>query len=188
MIYALIVFLGVAADQLSKMWAVENLMSESPVVVPGVLSFTYVENTGMAFGMGSGMTLTLAIASLLLALLLTYFLVRYRGRIHALSKVALSLMIAGALGNVIDRFFLGYVVDFIRFDFVEFAVFNVADICVTMGTIFLFMSLIFLEFQNEGVKVVEKGGEAHGTADQPGQAESEDGKKDCGAQGKGDLL
>ena len=52
MIYAVIIFLGVVADQLSKMWAAEHLMASSPEVIPGVLSFTYVENTGMAFGMG----------------------------------------------------------------------------------------------------------------------------------------
>ncbi len=188
MIYAVIVFLGVVADQLSKMWAAGHLMSSSPVVVPGVLSFTYVENTGMAFGMGSGMTLFLAIASLALALILAFLLVRYRGKMHVLSKVALSLMIAGALGNVIDRFFLGYVVDFIRFDFVEFAVFNVADICVTMGTIFLFMSLIFLEFQGEGKKALAKGEEFDGATDQSGKAEGEAGAQDSDAQGKGDLL
>lgn len=187
MIYAVIVFLGVAADQLSKMWAVEHLMTSSPVVVPGVLSFTYVENTGAAFGMGSGMTMALAVASLVLALALAFLLVRYRGRMHTLSKVALALMIAGALGNVIDRFFLGYVVDFIRFDFVEFAVFNVADICVTMGTIFLFMSLLFLEFQNEGKKAVAEGVE-DGKVDERGQAEGEAGTADRDPEGKGDLL
>ncbi len=188
MIYAIIIFLGVVADQLSKMWAAEHLMASSPQVIPGVLSFTYVENTGMAFGMGSGMTVLLAIASLVLAILLAGALVRYRDKIHVLSKVALALMIAGALGNVIDRFFLGYVVDFIRFDFVEFAVFNVADICVTMGTIFLFMSLIFLEFQSEGKRALAEGEEKHGEADEPGKAESETGAQDSDAQGKGDLL
>ena len=188
MIYAVIVFLGVVADQLSKMWAVEHLMSSSPVVVPGVLSFTYVENTGMAFGMGSGMTLFLAIASLVLALVLAFMLVRYREKMHALSKVALSLMIAGALGNVIDRFFLGYVVDFIRFDFVEFAVFNVADICVTMGTIFLFLSLIFLEFQGEGKRAVAEGEKTDGAADKPGKEEGEARAQDRDSEGKGDRL
>ena len=185
MIYAIIIFLGVVADQLSKMWAAEHLMASSPQVIPGVLSFTYVENTGMAFGMGSGMTVLLAIASLVLAILLAGALVRYRDKIHVLSKVALALMIAGALGNVIDRFFLGYVVDFIRFDFVEFAV---ADICVTMGTIFLFMSLIFLEFQSEGKRALAEGEEKHGEADEPGKTESETGAQDSDAQGKGDLL
>ena len=184
MIYAVIIFLGVVANQLSKMWAAEHLMASSPQVVPGVLSFTYVENTGMAFGMGSGMTVLLAIASLVLAILL----IRYRDKIHLLSKIALALMIAGALGNVIDRFFLGYVVDFIRFDFVEFAVFNVADICVTMGTIFLFMSLIFLEFQSEGKKALAEGEERDGEADGPGKTESEAGAQNRDAQGKGDLL
>ena len=78
--------------------------------------------------------------------------------------------------------------DFIRFDFVEFAVFNVADICVTMGTIFLFMSLIFLEFQSEGKRALAEGEEKHGEADEPGKAESETGAQDSDAQGKGDLL
>ena len=76
MIYAVIIFLGVVADQLSKMWAAEHLMASSPEVIPGVLSFTYVENTGMAFGMGSGMTVLLAVASLALAILLAAALIR----------------------------------------------------------------------------------------------------------------
>ncbi len=146
MVETIIVVLGVLADQLSKIWISNHFYGMSRVIIPGVLSYSYVENTGAAFGMLGDSTVMLAVVTGLLALVLLYVLIRYRHLFSRLSKIALAFMMAGALGNLVDRVFLGYVVDFIKFDFIEFAVFNIADICVNMGTVLLILSIFFLEW------------------------------------------
>lgn len=145
MIECLVVFLGVILDQLSKIWAVQNYTSAAVEVIPGILSFTYVENTGAAFGLFSGNTLALTIVSCVLAVVLGAVLIKYRKSCNLFSRISLALMLAGAIGNLIDRIFAGYVVDFIRFDFVHFAVFNVADTFITVGTVLLLISILFFE-------------------------------------------
>ena len=145
---ALIILLGIAADQLSKAWVSANLIGRSVPIISGVLNYTYVENTGAAFGMLGNSTTTLAIFSGLMSVAMLYVLYRYRKAFSRLTNVALSLIVSGAIGNFIDRAFYGFVVDFIELKFVNFAVFNIADICVTMGTVLLIMALIFLEKDN----------------------------------------
>jgi len=147
MIECMIVALGILADQLSKLWMAKNFVGMTQVIVPGALSYSYVENTGAAFGMLGSSTIVLSAVTGLLAAALLYVLIHYRRIFSRLSRVALAFMLSGAIGNLIDRVLRGYVVDFVKFDFVRFAVFNIADICITMGTIFLILSMIFLEME-----------------------------------------
>lgn len=145
----IIIALGILADQYSKMWVSQNLVGLVAEVIPGVMSYSYVENTGAAFGMLGKSTLMLSIFSGLMAAVLSFILIKGRKVFSKLTNVAMALIISGAVGNLIDRVFLGYVVDFINVDFTIFAVFNVADILVTMGTVLLILSLIFIESKNE---------------------------------------
>lgn len=137
----------VGLDQLTKAWVVNALPlggSEIPLALG--FSFTHSRNTGAAFGMlrdvsfplGSLVidgTFLLGLLSAAVSVALIVYLLLNRRRLSVLTSVALSMVLAGALGNMIDRFRLGYVVDFIHFKVgsFDFPVFNVADSCVVIG-------------------------------------------------------
>jgi signal peptidase II len=133
-------------DQLVKV-AAANALPALPgntfVFIPGFASFTYMQNTGAAFSLFSNATWLLTVLSMVLAAGL--FVVLYKTRkVHSvLLKLSLMFIIGGAIGNIIDRIFLGYVRDMIEFTFVNFAVFNVADSFVTIGAVLLGIYLLF---------------------------------------------
>ncbi len=133
MLYALLVLFLVAADQLVKYLVLRNIsVGEHIVLIPGVVELTHVDNTGAAFSLLSNYTWVLALVSLVVSVVLAAAL--FKGFFkHPLGKAVLSVLLAGAVGNLIDRVFRGYVVDMINVLFVNFAVFNVADICVVAG-------------------------------------------------------
>ena len=162
MIEAIIVVLGVVLDQLSKHWVSANLYGQTVNIIPGVLSYSYVENTGAAFGMLNSSTILLSIASILLAVSLSYVLIRYYKQLSKLTKMSLALIVAGGIGNMIDRVFNGFVVDFIQADFMRFAVFNIADICITFGTILLIMAMLFIEIKKPDLLKTDKPKKASG--------------------------
>lgn len=145
MIEIIIVIAGIILDQLSKNWMVQNMKYMSKVIIPGVLQYSYVENTGAAFGMLSKNTILLGCFSVVMSAAFIFFLVKYRKNLSMLSRISLALIISGAIGNAIDRIIRGFVIDFIELLFVNFAIFNIADICITMGAIFLGISIIFIE-------------------------------------------
>ncbi len=145
MIEIIIVIAGIILDQLSKNWMIQNMKYMSKVIIPGVLQYSYVENTGAAFGMLSKNTILLGCFSVVMSAVFIFFLVKYRKSLSKLSRISLALIISGAIGNAIDRIMRGFVIDFIELLFVNFAIFNIADICITMGAIFLGISIIFIE-------------------------------------------
>lgn len=133
-------------DQVAK-WLSKSYLQPSSIygVINGILSFTYVENRGAAFGMMKGWKYALIGVTLVtIAYLLYLYIKRVRKGSSKLLKVSFNLIIAGALGNLIDRIFRGYVIDFIQCDFIDFPVFNVADICICIGVGLLFIYLIFI--------------------------------------------
>lgn len=141
-ITTVVVILLVAIDQLSKYLVLTGLKPVGTMtVIDGFLQFRYVENTGAAFSMLSNNTTFLSvITSLIMIAILT---VLFTGKIKdKLQCVALIIVVAGGIGNLIDRVARGFVVDFIEFTFVDYAVFNVADIFVTIGAVLLVISII----------------------------------------------
>lgn len=147
----LIIIFGIllAEDIFTKSLVVKILKPVGEInVIDGFFYFTYVENRGMAFGMLKGARWFFIAATVIVLGLIFYYFVRCR-RIHSplILRVAAVLIGSGALGNLIDRIRLGYVVDFLRFEFFghSFAVFNFADILVCCGTGLLCFYLLFLE-------------------------------------------
>lgn len=121
-------------DRAVKVWAVSS-RKDGPAVdlLPGVFRLTYVENTGAAFGALDGHTALLtAVTGCALAALLVYLLLR-DASVPRLPRAALWLLLGGALGNLFDRVFYGYVIDMFEFRFVSFPVFNVADACISVA-------------------------------------------------------
>lgn len=108
-----------------------------------LFNFTYVQNTGAAFSILSGKMWLLSIVSVLFCIGTVLFFIIKKPK-NKLLCVALTLIFAGALGNAIDRVSYGYVVDFIETTFMNFAVFNIADIAITVGAI-LFVIYMFLD-------------------------------------------
>ena len=137
--YYWIAALTVIADQLIK-WACTRLTG-SVTLIPGVLALTYAEKTGMAFSMLSGHSWMLGVVSAVC--ILVGWLVMRRYTLGTTSRIAAMLMLGGAAGNMIDRFLRGYVVDMFEALFVDFAIFNVADAALCVGTALLAYTLIF---------------------------------------------
>ena len=136
-----------------------NNLTESKVLIDGFLSLTYYENTGGAFGVGQGDTIGFAIISIIVIAIIIRFMILQRDRIDTKTMIALELIIAGGVSNLIDRLFRGYVVDMFHFIFWgrEFAVFNVADILVCVGTFFIAIAIIFSEDSKKEKIDKEKG-------------------------------
>lgn len=143
MLEILIIAASIVLDQLTKYWINCGTLPQGEII-PGIINFTYAKNTGSAFGAFSNGTLILTIVSALLAVIMAVLLIKYRKKSGRLASVALSMIIGGAVGNLIDRALQGFVTDFIEFRFVRFAIFNVADCFVVVGVILLMIYIIFL--------------------------------------------
>ena len=144
MIYAILAAALVAVDQIVKYLVMTNIPSGGHVpLIPYLVELTYVTNTGAAFSIFSEHTWALALVSLVMSLVLALALWKNLFR-HPFGKMALTLLLAGAVGNLIDRAFRGFVVDMFNVLFMRFAVFNVADICVVVGGIAAGVYYIFL--------------------------------------------
>ena len=137
----------VVLDQLTK-FIVHSTMNlyDSIQVVPYLLNFTYIRNEGIAFGIYFEGAETIFIALPILITIYLFYLLKSEEFQDKFSQIALFLIIAGAIGNIIDRIFRGYVVDFIDFHLngMHWYVFNIADSSVTIGLIFLLYSSIII--------------------------------------------
>ena len=108
----------------------------------GIFHFRLVHNTGAAWGLFGGSTMVLGVMSAIVSLIIMGYFFFVAARARNLEIVGLALILAGGIGNGIDRFALGYVVDFIEFSFMQFPVFNVADIGVTCGFAMVVLSML----------------------------------------------
>ena len=150
MLYAVLVAALVALDQLVKYLVVQQIpLGEHVPFLPHLLDLTYVENTGAAFSMFSQHTWVLTLISLVLSVVLSVGVFKPLFR-HPFGRTALALLLAGAVGNLIDRALQGYVVDMFHVLFMEFAVFNVADICVVVGGFAAVVYYLFFYEKLEG--------------------------------------
>lgn len=131
----------VVVDQLVKHWVVTTIsLGASKTVLPGVLTLTNLHNTGAAWSMLSGQQGFFVLITVVALAIIGYLMVRWRHQ-RAL-MIGLALILAGTLGNFIDRLAHGYVVDMFETLFVSFPVFNVADSCLTIGVIILIIAIL----------------------------------------------
>ena len=142
--YALLAVALVAVDQLVKYLVLQNIPLGGHVpFIPHLVELTYVQNTGAAFALFEEHTWLLALVSLAMSVVLVVALWKGFFR-HPLGRLTLTLLLAGAVGNLIDRAFRGFGVDMFNLLFMNFAVFNVADICVVVGGISAGLYYLFL--------------------------------------------
>ena len=141
---ALFVAAVTVADQITKWLVVENIPLYGQVdAIPGLFHFTYVQNTGAAFSSFQGMQWLFALVFLVFTVAIIWEFSKKRLPFTDFERWLMVAVYAGGLGNMIDRVRLGYVVDMIAVDFMNFAVFNVADCFITCGCILLLVHLAF---------------------------------------------
>ena len=151
----LFVAVAVVADQLSKLWVVQNIpLHEHIPAIPGLFDLTYVQNTGAAFSSFQGMRWLFALIFLLFTAAIIWEFSKKRLPFTTFERWCIAAVFAGGLGNMIDRIRLGYVVDMINLEFMDFPVFNVADCFVCCGCFVLMFHLLVFnrEFWKEEKK------------------------------------
>ena len=119
-------------------------LGSTKVLIPGVLQFTSGHNKGAAWGMMQGKRFFFIGLTVIVCLLLIFYLIKRRKELRVMPRVILALIIAGALGNLIDRIALGYVRDMIYFVLINSPIFNVADSALTIGCILLGINVLFM--------------------------------------------
>jgi signal peptidase II len=156
MLAIIITVFSVILDQLSKYLIVQTMeLHTSKPFIPYVLSLYHTRNTGAAFSMLSDQRWVFMVVSAISMVIIVWLLYKEYKR-HPLLNVALSMVLGGGIGNMIDRIRLGYVVDFFHVDFVDFAIFNVADSFITVGAILLVVYVIFFDAKVEARIKAEK--------------------------------
>ncbi|MBC1220284.1 lipoprotein signal peptidase [Nostoc sp. UCD121] len=133
-------FIAFFLDQITKYWVVQTFsLGQTLPLLTGIFHFTYVTNTGAAFSLLSGKVewlrwLSLGVSLVLIALAL------FGPTLNLWDQLGYGLILGGAMGNGIDRFVLGHVVDFLDFRLISFPVFNVADSFISIGIVFLLIA------------------------------------------------
>ena len=141
---AIVAAILVVADQLSKLWIVANIPLYGTMdALPGIFNLTYVQNTGAAFSSFQGMQWLFALIFLVFTVGIVWEFSKKRLPFTTFDRWCIVAIYAGGLGNMIDRVRLGYVVDMIRLEFMNFPVFNVADCLITCGCVVLIAHLVF---------------------------------------------
>ena len=134
----------VAADQFTKFLVLQNIPLHGHVdFIPGLLSLTYVRNTGAAFSSFEGAQWLFALVFAVFTVAVVWEMIKKSMPFTRLERWLILCIYAGGLGNMIDRLRFGFVIDMIEVEFMDFAVFNVADSFITCGCILLLVHLIF---------------------------------------------
>ena len=153
----ILLFVLTILDRLSKIWAAKTLSQGFDIVIiPRVLELHYLENTGAAFSILTGKILFFLIITIIMCVFIVYVMINTPNE----SKFApfwycLIFLLAGALGNFYDRLFYHYVVDFISFVLINFPIFNIADIYVTVSMAMLIILILFV-YNDEDLGLIFK--------------------------------
>ncbi|MCM1598741.1 signal peptidase II [Latilactobacillus sakei] len=145
LLYIILGLLILVGDQLLKGWIVANVSyGVLHTVIPNILGLTYVQNDGAAWSMLAGQQWFFYIVTIIAVGVIGYLFYTSE-RSEKLYRIGLTLMLAGALGNFIDRLHLKYVVDMFQLEFINFPIFNVADTALTCGVICVFIAILLKE-------------------------------------------
>ncbi|NEX57097.1 lipoprotein signal peptidase [Lactococcus lactis] len=136
-----IIVVGIVADQIFKNWIVANIqLGDTEKIWPNVLSLTYIKNDGAAWSSFSGQQWFFLILTPIVLVVALWFL--WKKMAQNWYFIGLTLIIAGALGNFIDRIRQGFVVDMFQTEFINFPIFNIADILLSVGFVLLFIAIL----------------------------------------------
>ena len=136
-----IILILTICDQLLKSWVASSIvLGGSKQLIPGIIELTNLRNSGAAWSIFEGQQTFFTIITIIAIIVIGYFIWQYRKNIPML--IGLSLIIAGTIGNFIDRLRQGYVVDMFETTFINFPIFNIADMCLTIGVIWLIICIL----------------------------------------------
>ena len=171
LLYALISLSIAAFDQFFKFWVVANIpLGVHPDLVPGIVRLTHIHTTGAAFSIFENMRVfLLIITTLSIAVIIVYMV---RAKLTVTARIALSMILGGAVGNAIDRIVNGYVVDMFDLDFMEYAIFNVADCFIVVGGVMFCLYYIIETLREEKTK--RAGSESMADADEISDGDIDD--------------
>lgn len=145
-LYLLLSLAIVVADQSLKHFIVAHYqVGEVRPVIPGILSFNYLQNDGAAWNILPGQMWLFYAISLIAIGVCLYYLLRPKKQPQPLFNLGLAFVLGGIVGNFIDRLHLKYVIDMLQLDFVHFNIFNLADAAITVGVIIIFCFLLFFD-------------------------------------------
>lgn len=148
MIYLILTIGLILIDQITKIITLKQLAPIGSVtIIENILSFTYVENRGAAFGIMQNSRIFFLIFTVILIGAIIYYTIKTKQN-SKFYLISTSLIIAGGIGNFIDRLFRGYVVDMIEVTFISYPVFNFADICIVIGAILFCVYMLFSKPEN----------------------------------------
>ena len=150
MIYIVLILILVGADQLSK-YLIDSyiLKGETLPIINDFFHLTYVKNRGIAFGMFQGKLDIISIATIIAIVAIAYYLYKERNKLSMIEKMGFIYILAGAIGNMIDRAFRGFVVDMVDFRGVWSYVFNLADVWINTGVVFVLLDQLILRKKRE---------------------------------------
>ena len=136
-----IILILTICDQLLKSWVASSIvLGGSKQLIPGIIELTNLRNSGAAWSIFEGQQTFFTIITIVAIIVIGYFIWQYRKNIPML--IGLSLIMAGTIGNFIDRLRQGYVVDMFETTFINFPLFNIADMCLTIGVIWLIICIL----------------------------------------------
>ena len=150
MIYIVLILILVGADQLSK-YLIDSYMLEGETlpIINDFFHLTYVKNRGIAFGMFQGKLDIISIATIIATVAIAYYLYKERNKLSMIEKMGFIYILEGAIGNMIDRAFRGFVVDMVDFRGVWSYVFNLADVWINIGVVFVLLDQLILRKKRE---------------------------------------
>lgn len=136
-----IILILTICDQLLKSWVASSIvLGGSKQLIPDIIELTNLRNSGAAWSIFEGQQTFFTIITIVAIIVIGYFIWQYRKNIPML--IGLSLIMAGTIGNFIDRLRQGYVVDMFETTFINFPIFNIADMCLTIGVIWLIICIL----------------------------------------------
>ena len=136
-----IILILTICDQLLKSWVASSIvLGGSKQLIPGIIELTNLRNSGAAWSIFEGQQTFFTIITIITIIVIGYFIWQYRKNVPML--IGLSLIMAGTIGNFIDRLRQGYVVDMFETTFINFPIFNIADMCLTIGVIWLIICIL----------------------------------------------
>lgn len=150
MIYIFLFLIMLVIDQYTKYIIDTNfLLGESSVIIEGFFNLTYVQNRGMAFGLFQGKIDVVSIIALFAVLIILGYFIKNFKKMSVLEKMAYTMIFAGAIGNLIDRFLRGFVIDMLDFRGIWTFIFNFADVWINIGVILIIIEYIFFGRKKE---------------------------------------
>ncbi len=150
MIYIFLFLIMLVIDQYTKYIIDTNFsLGESSVIIEGFFNLTYVQNRGMAFGLFQGKIDVVSIIALFAVLIILGYFIKNFKKMSVLEKMAYTMIFAGAIGNLIDRFLRGFVIDMLDFRGIWTFIFNFADVWINIGVILIIIEYIFFSRKKE---------------------------------------